>query len=93
VTQDGTARTNELLDLLGVADLIDSGAVLERTTVEIRDEITATEPGDLPPDGPADSVPLSGAEVAALSARLHAEESEQPAEANWGASPNGPVVE
>jgi hypothetical protein len=93
VTQDGTARAEELLARLGIADLIDSGAVLERTTLEIRDEITATQPGDVPPDGHADSVPLTGTEVAALTARLHAEESEQPAEAGWGASPNGPVVE
>ena len=93
VTQEGTARAEELLTLLGAADLLDAGAVLERTTVELRDEITLTEPNDSPPDGPADSVPLTGAEVAALTARLEAEENEQPAEAGWGASPNGPVVE
>ena len=67
--------------------------MLERTTLEIRDEITATEPGDVPPDGPADSVPLTGAEVAALTARRDDDETEQPAETGWGASPNGPVVE
>jgi hypothetical protein len=93
VTQEGTARADELLELLGAADLLENGAVLERTTVEIRDEITAADPGDGPPDGPADSVPLTGAEVAALTARLDAEENQQPAEAAWGASPNGPVVE
>jgi hypothetical protein len=93
VTQDGTARTSELLSLLRVEDLIDAGAVLERTAIEIRDEITATDPADAPPDGPADSVPLSGTEVAALVARLRAEETEQPLDASWGASPNGPVVE
>jgi radical SAM-linked protein len=93
VTQTGTARAEELLDLLGLPDLIDTGAVLERATVEIRDEITATDPADIPPDGPADAVPLTGAEVAALTARLDDEENEQPAEAGWGASPNGPVVE
>jgi radical SAM-linked protein len=93
VTQDGTARADELLALLGAADLIEAGAVLERTTVEIRDEITVTDPGDGPPDGPSDSVPLTGTEVAALTARLEAEENEQPAEAHWGLSPNGPVVE
>src|SRR5262245_49515950 len=93
VTQTGTARADELLRLLGVADLIESGAVLERTLVEIRDEVTAHNPADVPPDGPADSVPLTGAEVAALTARLEDESNEQPATVGWGASPNGPVVE
>ncbi|MDY3551709.1 TIGR03936 family radical SAM-associated protein [Gemmata sp. JC717] len=92
VTQTGSARADELLSLLRLKDLIDAGAVLERTAVEIRDEITATDPGDVPPDGPADAVPLSGTEAAALAARLEAEES-QTADQAWGASPNGPVVE
>jgi hypothetical protein len=95
VTQDGTARPDELLRLLGISDLIDAGAVLERTAVEIRDEVTANDPQDTPPDGPADAVPLTGTEVAALTARLDEEANQQAAEvgANWGASPNGPVVE
>lgn len=95
VTQEGTARADELLRLLDIEDLIEGGAVLDRTVVELRDEITLTDPNDIPPDGPADSVPLSGAEVAALTARLDEEANQQPAEvgANWGASPNGPVVE
>ncbi len=95
VTQDGTARADELLHLLNVEDLIEDGAVIERTTVELRDEITASDAADVPPDGPAEGVPLTGAEVAALTARLEEEENQQPAEAgvNWGASPNGPVVE
>src|SRR5262245_42726605 len=93
VTQTGTARADELLRLLGVADLIEAGAVLERTLVEIRDEVTAHNPADVPPDGPADSVPVTGAEVAALTARLEDESNEQPATVGWGASPNGPVVE
>ncbi len=71
------------------------GALLERTVIELRDEVVASDPQDNPPDGPADSVPLSGAEVAALVARLDEEANQQPAEvgSNWGASPNGPVVE
>jgi radical SAM-linked protein len=92
VTQTGSARADELLALLGVDDLIDAGAVLERTALEIRDEITATDPGDQPPDGPADAVPLSGPEAAALAARRDAEENST-ADLAWGASPNGPVVE
>jgi radical SAM-linked protein len=93
VTQEGTARADELLGLLGVADLLESGAVLERTTVEIHDEIAMTDPGDVPPNGPADSVPLTGAEVARLTAQRDAEENQEPAATGWGASPNGPVVE
>jgi radical SAM-linked protein len=93
VTQDGSARADELLHRLGVADLLDAGAVLERAAVELRDETAAADPGDVPPDGPSDSVPLTGPEVAALAARLAAEETDQPADASWGATPNGPAVE
>lgn len=64
VTQTGTARAEELLRFLGVADLLDAGAVLERTAIELRDEVTdATEH---PPDGPADALPLEPAAAAAL---------------------------
>ena len=95
VTQDGTARPDELLRLLGVEDLLEAGAVLERTAVEIRDEVPSPDPNDAPPDGPSDSVPLTGPEVAALAARLEEEANLQPAEvgSHWGASPSGPVVE
>ena len=89
VTQTGTARADELLKLIGVADLPDAGAVVERTTLELRDEITDPDPADVPPDGPADTQRLDPAAVAALS---QADE-EQPAAAGWGASPPGPVVE
>jgi radical SAM-linked protein len=93
VTQEGTARADELLRLLSLSDLIDGGAVLERAAVELRDEVSPDQP-DGPPDGPSDSVPLTGPEVAALSARLDAEtRTEITAAADWGASPNGPVVE
>jgi len=89
VTQTGTARADELLKLLGLADLTDAGAVVERTTVELRDEVPAADPTDHPPDGPADTLPLDAAAVTALSRG----EEEQPAAAGWGASPAGPVVE
>jgi hypothetical protein len=95
VTQGGTARADELLRLLGVEDLIGAGAVLERAAVELRDEAAAESAQDTPPDGSAESVPLTGAEVAALAARLDEEANQHAAEvgANWGASPGGPVVE
>jgi radical SAM-linked protein len=89
VTQTGTARADELLRLLGVEDLLDAGAVLARTVVEIRDEVPPNQP-DGPPDGPADTLPLEPTAVAAAAAR---EPESQPATADWGASPNGPVVE
>lgn len=89
VTGTGTARADELLKLLNVADLPDAGAVVERATVELRDEMTNHDPADVPPDGPADTLPLDAAVVAALTEK----DEEQPAAAAWGASPAGPVVE
>jgi radical SAM-linked protein len=89
VTQTGTARAEELLRPLGLTDLLDQGAVLERTVVEVRDEVS--NPTDHPPDGPADALPLEPAAVAAL--LRHEDEPTQPAGAHWGASPSGPVVE
>jgi hypothetical protein len=92
VTQTGTARADELVGLLGLGDLLDAGAVLERTTVEIRDELPASpDPADGPPDGPAESLPLDPAATAAPA--RGADEPHQPAGAHWGASPGGPVVE
>ena len=41
VTPTGSARADEVLGLLGLADLLDSGAVLERTTLELIDESDA----------------------------------------------------
>jgi radical SAM-linked protein len=37
VTPHGTARPDEILALLGLGDLLESGAVLERTCVELQD--------------------------------------------------------
>jgi radical SAM-linked protein len=88
VTQTGTARAEELVRLLNLSDLLDAGAVLERTTVELRDEVT--DPTDNPPDGPADTLPL---DPAAVAPPVRDEETNQPAGVHWGASPNGPVVE
>ncbi len=49
VTPQGTARPDELLGVLGLGDLLGNGAVLERTTLEIHDEIEA-------PDSPPTSL-------------------------------------
>jgi radical SAM-linked protein len=66
VTQDGTARPEEVLRCLGVADLLDNGAVVERTVVELRDEVDVADPADQPPDGPAQTRPLEAHSLAAL---------------------------
>ncbi len=39
----GTARPEEILTALGLADLVEAGAVFERTAVELRDELPETE--------------------------------------------------
>jgi radical SAM-linked protein len=38
VTPNGTARPDEVLDLLGLRDLLENGAVLERTRLELQPE-------------------------------------------------------
>lgn len=40
LTPAGTARPEELLTVLGIQDLIDAGAILERSRLELHDEIT-----------------------------------------------------
>jgi hypothetical protein len=90
VTQTGTARADELLKLLHLAELPESGAVMERVTVELHDEAPNLDAADVPPIGPAETLPLEPAAVAALDRR---DEEEATAAAGWGASPAGPVVE
>jgi radical SAM-linked protein len=90
VTQTGTARADELLKLLHLADLPESGAVMERLTVELHDEAPNLDAADVPPIGPAETLPLDPAAAAALDRR---DEVEVTAAAGWGASPAGPVVE
>lgn len=89
VTQTGTCRADELLRLLSVADLIESGAIIERTTIELHDEVPNPDPSDVPPGGPAETLPLEPAAIAAL----EQQNEEQPTVAAWGLSPAGPVVE
>ena len=47
VTPGGTARPGEVLALLRLTDLLDTGAVLERTLLELHDE--SPNPGPVPP--------------------------------------------
>jgi hypothetical protein len=41
VTPNGAARPEEVLEQLGLADLVQAGAVIERTYLELHDEVTA----------------------------------------------------
>jgi hypothetical protein len=52
VTPGGTARPEEVLNLLGLAGLLDEGAVLERTLLELHDESPNPGPVPLPVAGP-----------------------------------------
>jgi hypothetical protein len=47
VTPTGTARPEELLELLNLSDLLLAGAVLHRTTLELTDERPETGEGGL----------------------------------------------
>jgi radical SAM-linked protein len=48
VTPQGTARPDEVLAQLGLSDLLEAGAVLERTALELEDELTDDTKGDSP---------------------------------------------
>ncbi len=55
LTPAGTARPEDLLEVLGLKDLLDAGAVLERTRLELDDEARRDETPETP--GPADAGP------------------------------------
>jgi radical SAM-linked protein len=42
VTPGGTARPEEILEVLGLGDLLEKGAVVERTSVELQDELASS---------------------------------------------------
>ncbi|HSQ58599.1 MAG TPA: TIGR03936 family radical SAM-associated protein [Gemmata sp.] len=88
VTQTGTARADEVLELLGVEDLTDAGSQIERTTLELRDETANAGPPDSPPDGPAETRPLDPVTVSLLTRR-----SPERSAAALCASLSGPIVE
>jgi len=90
VTPTGTARPDELLKLLDLADLLEAGAVVERQMVELHDEAPNLDAADVPPIGPAETLPL---EPAALAAQDRRDDEEVTAAIGWGVSPAGPVVE
>lgn len=70
VTPTGTARPDEVLDLLGLGDLLPAGAVLERIIVELHDEVAAPDAANPQPLSPADAgtAPLGLCAIAALPA-------------------------
>lgn len=51
VTPTGSARADEVLGLLGLNDLLDAGAVLERIALELHDETQTTDLSELPANG------------------------------------------
>ncbi len=90
VTQTGTARPDELLRLLGASDVVEAGGVVERVTVELRDEVVAGDPNDQPPDGLAQTRPY---ETPLSSVHPDEDTDEDHATADRGPIPAGPVVE
>lgn len=86
VTNTGTARVDELIDMVGLADV---GPEAERSELELHDECLGetAESTDKPPNAPAETRPPRPVTVTAAAAPR------TPAEPEWGLSPNGPVVE
>ena len=86
VTPNGTARPDELAATAGLPDATRSGALIERTRLVLADEIPEGEASGperaVRPSRPwSDPVPaVAGAD-------------DPPRTRDWGASPNGPVVE
>ena len=85
VTGNGTARADELLHLLNLSDLLEAGAILARSELQVHDETPASEL-DAPPTAAPETAPL--ASTPAMFA-----EDDRPKAPEWGLSPNGPVVE
>ena len=87
VTNGGTARIDELVRLVGLDEY---ETELNRTELELRDEVPDDTPGmgaDHPPTQPAETRP-----PAAMTA-ARAGEDRTPVVPTWGLSPNGPIVE
>ena len=85
VTNSGSARADELLQMLNLNDLLEAGAILARSELQVHDETPASDL-DVPPTAAPETAPL--ASTPAMSA-----EDDRPNAPEWGLSPNGPVVE
>ena len=81
----GGARAETVVDLLGLTDLIAAGAVLERTELELHDEVPS-DVSDGPPAGPPETARLEHVPATARDA----DRSDAP---DRGPTPVGPVVE
>jgi radical SAM-linked protein len=91
ITQEGTARADEVVRALGLSTLLDQGYVLERTYLEIADELDPKDAAKGPtlPDRALPNLlkePLEGPADNRLT-------NTQAPTVHWGASPNGPIVE
>ena len=88
VTGQGTVRAEDLLRRLGLADVLAAGGVLERTHLEIADEVPA-DAADAPPTGPPETLPPTHPPATVAGDDPHP----APTAGTWGLSPAGPVVE
>lgn len=91
VTQDGSARADELVRALDVQHLVDAGGVIERVNLEIEDEVDPAQ-AIIRPALPTRDDRFKWERP---SIRLPTESLMKPetATAHWGASPSGPIVE
>jgi radical SAM-linked protein len=88
VTPKGTARPEEVLDVLGMKVVLEHGAVLERTSLELADE--TMEPGldaddvtsQSAPDGPDQPTITAGARIASWATHVALAPPESQAEGN-----------
>ncbi|VTS02920.1 TIGR03936 family radical SAM-associated protein [Tuwongella immobilis] len=96
VTGSGTAKAEELLAFLHLRDELSAGAVLERVDVEIFDEVDAPTQAATPDPEMLRQLASEGASSATAEIDLEREPlapvSVSP-DMEWGASPNGPVVQ
>ncbi|MFO0936128.1 MAG: TIGR03936 family radical SAM-associated protein [Gemmataceae bacterium] len=83
VTHTGTARIDELIAFVGLAD---QAGDMNRIELELADELTG-DAGDQPPTAPAETRPPAASTVNA------AQRDKTSIEPTWGLSPNGPIVE
>jgi radical SAM-linked protein len=76
VTTEGTARAEEILDVLGIKSALEQGAVLERTHLELADETMEPASGaddvrsQSAPEDPHHSTITAGARMAAWTSRV-----------------------
>lgn len=85
VTPYGTARADEVIALLGLPSPFETGRMLERTEIELHDEVYDGLPDALPKGLPERTTWNPSFDVWSDEPKYGA--------ATWGLSPNGPVIE